>query len=252
MAIYSFGSGTLWGVRTDTANATPIKFGTLHDVNLEFSATAKQLFGQYQFPVAVARGTSKITGKAKFAQVQGRAFADLFFGSALQSGQITTANNEAAAVPATGPYAATVANAAAFLQDFGVIAAATGLPFVKVASSPSQGEYCVSSAGVYSFNLADAGAGLLISYTYSVSGSGQKMVVSNQLLGTQPVFQVALETNYSAPGGVKKAVLTLNACVSSKLAFATKQDDFSVPELDFDAFADAAGNIFTWSFNEVS
>ncbi|HVI52914.1 MAG TPA: hypothetical protein VM661_17025 [Candidatus Sulfotelmatobacter sp.] len=250
MAIYSFGSGTLWGVRSDTANATPIKFGTLHDVNLEFSATAKQLFGQYQFPVAVARGTSKITGKAKFAQVQGRAFAELFFGSALQSGQVTTANAEAASVPAAAPYTASVIHAADFVQDLGVVNAATGLPFTKVASSPAQGEY-VTADGVYGFNVVDAGAGLLISYGYSAS-SGQKMVVSNQLLGVQPVFQVALETNYSAPGGLKKAVLTLNACVSNKLAFATKQDDFSIPEMDFEAFADAANNVLTWSFSEAS
>jgi len=252
MAIYSFGSGTLWGVRTDVSNSTPVKFGTLHDVNLEFSATAKQLFGQYQFPVAVARGTSKITGKAKFAQIQGRAFADLFFGQTLQSGQLTTANNEASAVPAAAPYTVTVINAAGFTQDLGVLNAATGLPFVKVASAPAQGQYMVASDGVYGFNLADAGAALLISYGYSVSGSGQKMVVSNQLLGTQPVFQVALETNYNAPGGLKKAVLSLNACVSNKMSFATKQDDFSIPEMDFEAFADAAGNVFTWSFNEVS
>lgn len=251
MAIYSFGSGTLWGVRTDTSNATPIKFGTLHDVSLEFSATAKQLFGQYQFPVAVARGTSKITGKAKFAQVQGRAFAELFFGSALQTGQSGTANAEAAQVPAEAPYTVPAVQAAGFSQDLGVVSASTGLPFIKVAGAPAQGEYAVAD-GVYSFNASDAGAGLLISYVYEISGSGQKMVVSNQLLGVQPVFQVALETNYSAPGGLKKAALTLNACVSNKLAFATKQDDFSIPELDFEAFADAAGNVLTWSFNEAS
>ena len=251
MAIYSFGSGTLWGVRTDISNSTTIKFGTLNDVSLEFSATSKQLFGQYQFPVAVARGTSKISGKAKFAQLQGRTFSDLFFGQPLQSGMIYTSNSEVSAIPDAAPYSATVVNAANFIEDFGVINAATGLPFIKVASAPAQGQYSVAS-GVYGFNLADAGTGLLISYTYSVSGSGEKLVVSNQLLGTQPVFQVALETNYNAPGGLKKAVLTLNACVSSKLSFATKQDDFSVPEMDFEAFADQAGNVFTWSFNEVS
>lgn len=251
MAIYSFGSGTLWGVRTDVSNSTPIKFGTLNDVSVEFSATAKQLFGQYQFPVAVARGTSKISGKAKFAQIQGRAFADLFFGQTLQSGMIQTANNEASAVPETAPYTATVTNAATFVQDLGVVSATTGLPFVKVAAAPAAGQYSAAD-GVYGFNVADEGAALLISYTYSVAGAGQKIVVSNQLLGTQPVFQVALETNYNAPGGLKTAVLTLNACVSNKLSFATKQDDFSVPEMDFEAFADPAGNVFTWSFNEVS
>lgn len=252
MAIYTFGSGTLWGTRTDIANATPIKFGALHDVSLDFSAISKHLFGQYQFPLAVARGTGKITGKCKFAQVQGRAFADLFFGSTLSSGQTTTANAEAWAVPSSSPYTATVNNAASFVQDLGVIYAATGLALVKVASAPTQGQYAVSAVGVYTFNAADQGAAVLISYSYTVAGTGQKFTVTNQLLGTNPVFSVALETLYNAPGGLKKAVLTLNACVSNKLTFATKQEDFALPEMDFEAFADSAGNVFTWSFSEAS
>ena len=252
MAIYVFGSGTLWGTRSDVSNATPQKFGAMHDVSLEFSSTPKMLYGQNQFPLAVARGTGKITGKAKFAQIQGRVFADLFFGAQLQSGQTTTANGEAATIPAGSPYQVTGANGATWQADLGVINATTGLPFTKVASAPVQGQYSVAAGGVYSFNSADAGAAVLLSYTYGVTGSGQKFTVSNPLLGIQPVFSVTLETLYNAPGGLKKAVLTLNACVSSKLGMATKTDDFAVPEIDFDCFADSAGNLFSWSFSEAS
>lgn len=250
MAIYSFGSGTLWGTRTDTANATPVKFGALQNITVEFSATNKQLYGQYQFPLAVARGQGKMTGKAKLGQIQGRLFSDLYFGGTLQTGQVTTANGEAVTAAAS----VSVANAASFVADLGVVNAATGLPLTKVASGPATGQYSVSTAGVYAFNAADvtAGLSLLISYTYGVAGSGQKLVMGNALLGVQPVFQVALETTYNGPSGLKKAVLTLNACVSSKLSLALKNDDFTVPELDFDAFADAAGNLFTWSFSEAS
>jgi len=155
-------------------------------------------------------------------------------------------------VPSSSPYTATVNNAASFVQDLGVIYAATGLALVKVASAPTQGQYAVSAVGVYTFNAADQGAAVLISYSYTVAGTGQKFTVTNQLLGTNPVFSVALETLYNAPGGLKKAVLTLNACVSNKLTFATKQEDFALPEMDFEAFADSAGNVFTWSFSEAS
>ncbi|MGH6974244.1 MAG: hypothetical protein ACRED6_06420 [Stellaceae bacterium] len=41
-------------------------------------------------------------------------------------------------------------------------------------------------------------------------------------------------------------------CVSSKLSFATKLEDFSIPELDFDVFANPAGNVLAWSFAEIS
>ena len=252
MAMYIFGSGTLWGTRSDIPNATPQKFGALNDVSVEFSASSKHLYGQNQFPLAVARGTGKISGKAKFAQIQGRIYTDLFFGAQLQSGQVATANGEAAAVPAVGPYQVSVLNAATWSADLGVVNAATGLTLHKVASSPAEGQYSVSSTGLYSFNAADSGMALLISYRYGVAGSGQSFTVVNQQLGTQPVFSVTLETVYNAPGGLKKAVLTLNACVSNKLNLATKTDDFAVSEIDFDCFADAAGNVFTWSFNEVS
>lgn len=251
MAIYTFGSGTLWGVRSDIANATPVKFGALQEVSVEFAASTKELYGQYQFPLAVARGTSKITGKAKFGQIQGRAFFDLFFGQSAATGQTTTANAEAASVPASSPYTYTVVDSATFQTDLGVTYAATGLPLVKVASAPAAGQYSVS-AGVYTFAAGDAGAAILVSYTYTLSASGQEFTLANPLLGVQPAFQAVLETTYQAPTGLKKADLTLFSCVSSKLSLDAKQEDFTVPEMDFEAFANSAGNVFTWSFSEAS
>lgn len=42
-----------------------------------------------------------------------------------------------------------------------------------------------------------------------------------------------------------------NNCTSSKLGFGTKLEDFVMPEFDFSVFADAAGNVATWSFGDV-
>jgi hypothetical protein len=64
---------------------------------------AKQLYGQFRFPVAVARGQGKATGKAKMAQISGLAFKNLFFSSSLASGQLATSFGEAGTVPGTGP-----------------------------------------------------------------------------------------------------------------------------------------------------
>jgi hypothetical protein len=251
MALYTFGSGTLFGVRNDVANATPVKFGALQEASVEFSASNKELYGQYQFPLAVARGKAKITGKAKFGQIQGRAFTDLFFGQSASVGQTTLANAEAQAVPGSSPYTVQVTNLTTYAADLGVVYAATGLPLTLVASSPATGQYAVAS-GTYTFNAADAGAALLVSYQYTVSGSGQSFTLANPLIGTQPSFQLVLETSYQSPSGLKKADLTLFNCVSSKLSFDAKQEDFSIPEMDFEAFANAAGNVFTWSFSEAS
>src|SRR5579864_5008732 len=87
MAEYGFGAGFLTGLRTDISNATPRQFGTPQDVAIEFTGDIKELFGQYQYPVDTARGKTKITGKAKFATIQGRMYNDLFFGQSITTGQ---------------------------------------------------------------------------------------------------------------------------------------------------------------------
>jgi len=77
--MYSFGSGVLLGTRTDIANATPVNFGLVQEVTIEESATVKEIYGQYQYPLVAARGTVKTTGKAKVARISGLAFANLFW-----------------------------------------------------------------------------------------------------------------------------------------------------------------------------
>jgi hypothetical protein len=62
--MYSFGSGVLLGTRTDIPNATPVNFGLVQEVTIDETATIKELTGQFQRPVAIARGSIKTTGNA--------------------------------------------------------------------------------------------------------------------------------------------------------------------------------------------
>lgn len=249
--MYSFGSGVLWGTRTDIANATPINFGLVQEVTIEETASIKELTGQFQRPVAIARGTIKTTGKAKLARISGLAFSSLYYGVTPVPGQIATAFAEGPTAIPTTPFAITVANAANFVDDGGVINAATGLPLTLVASGPAAGQYSVNlSTGVYTFSSADnlAGAKVLINYTYGATASGQKFTVSNQLLGTTPTFKAKFYTTFQG----QAISLQLNNCTSNKLGFHTKLEDFVMPEFDFSCFADPAGNVMTWSFAEAS
>jgi len=245
--MYSFGSGVLLGTRTDIANATPLNFGLVQEVTIDETATIKELTGQFQRPVAIARGTIKTTGKAKVARISGLAFANLFYGVTPSAGKLATSFAEAGAVPATTPFTVTVANAATFADDEGVLYAASGLPLTKVSSAPATGQYSVA-VGVYTFNSADAGKAVLTSYTYTVAVAGQKFTVANQLLGTTPTFQAVFYTTFQG----QAISLKLNNCTSNKLSFQTKLEDFIMPEFDFSCFADASGNVMTWSFAEVS
>jgi len=249
--MYSFGSGVLLGTRTDIANATPVNFGLVQEVTIEETATVKELNGQFQRPVAIARGTIKTTGKAKVARISGLAFGNLYYGVTPQPGQIATSYAEGpTAVPGT-PYQITVVNAATYVDDAGVINAATGLPMQLVPSGPTAGQYSVNTTtGVYTFSSADnlAGVKVLISYNYTIAGSGEKIAVVNQLLGTTPTFKAKFYTTFQG----QAVSLQLNNCTSNKLSFGTKLEDFTMPEFDFSCFADAAGNVMTWSFAEAS
>lgn len=244
--MFAFGSGVLIGTRTDIPNATPVNFGLLQEVTIDEQASTKSLMGQFQRPIAIARGSVKTTGKAKVARISGLAFANLYYGVSPSPGQVATSFAEAAAIPAA-PFQVTVANAANFIDDAGVVYAATGLPLTLVASAPAQGQYAVAD-GLYSFSTADSGKGVLISYTYALAANGQKFTVTNQLMGTTPTFKAKFYTTFQG----EPVSLQLNACVSNKFSFGTKLEDFVLPEFDFEAFADASNTVMTWSFGEAS
>lgn len=251
----AFGAGALWGNRTDVTGSGigPDQFGILQDVQIDWDWTTRELWGQFQFPVDIARGQGKIIGKAKFARIFGAIYGDLFFGQTPATGQLTVSENEAAVVPAGSPYTVTVANAANFSDDLGVFYAAganAGNRFTRVTTPSAAGQYSVNlGTGIYTFAAADAGAALMISYLFN-STSGKKLVLTNKLMGFTPTFKATFYTSKTTQGVPAGLALVLNACTASKLSLPTKTDDYEIQEFDFSAFADATGAIGTLSVNE--
>ena len=239
-----FGPGAIFLQRTDIANGTPVNIGRANEFQLDQQFTKKQLYGQNQFPLFIARGNAKFTAKAKAAVISGIALNSAFFGMTLAAGQQATALSESGTV-ASAAY--TVANHATFVADLGVVYAATGLPLTLVASSPGAGQY-TQSAGVYGFNAGDNGKAIFVTYTYTVAGSGQQLALSNPMLGVTPTFQLWYYTSTNSV----PLNLQLYSCVSDKLSLAFKLEDFMMPELSFSCFANAAGNVGLYSFGEVS
>jgi hypothetical protein len=197
-------------------------------------------------PVAAGGGEFKITGKAKFARLQATQINNLFLGQTLTANSMLEMTTGESGTVASG--AVTVANSSEFAEDYGVFYASTGVQLTPVSSSPAQGQYSVSS-GVYSFNTADNGSGVLIYYSYTVS-SGNKISLANQLAGPVPMFEVSLKETFNSFGSSKDLLVKLNACVSSKLSLPFSNQKFTVAEFDFQAIADAANNIGTISLSE--
>jgi hypothetical protein len=237
---FAFGSGLLWGIRNDVANSTPVRFGALQDVTIDFDGEQKELFSQYTFPIDTARGKTKIVGKAKLAQISAVQFSNLFFGTAPTAGQTLVAHDEIGTPTTTY----TVANGTTFALDLGVRYQASGLPLNLVAAAPTvAGTYQVASGGVYTFFSSDSGKPMLFDYTYTSASAGQTILVQNQLMGFSPRFSAIFTENYEN----NTMTLQLFSCASTKLGFASKIDDYMIPELDFTAYANPGGQVYTFS-----
>ncbi|MEN6634788.1 MAG: hypothetical protein ABFC56_02960 [Clostridiaceae bacterium] len=237
-----FGSGSLIMRRTDVTYPTPVTVGVMQEVQVDFDFQNKELIGQNQFPVDVARAAGKITGKAKFALIYGRTINDMFFGDTLTTGAGTLASLlEAHSVPSSSTYTVTVTHAADYEADQGVFYAATGLPLYRVApASEVAGAYSVDEdTGIYTFASADASAALLFNYTYS-STSMIKIAGDNKLMGSSPVFEVLLAESY------KSNVLNIKLfqAISTKLSFPFKNTDHSIQDFEFSAYANSAGHVY--------
>jgi hypothetical protein len=248
---FFFGAGALYGLNNSTPTPTPVKFGTLQDVSVEFSADVKELYGANQFPAHIGRGKNKITCKAKLGQIHGAMFNSLFFGLSMAVGELLSAQKEAASIPASGAYTVTVANHANFAQDLGVVYAATGNPFTQVASAPTLGQYSVNEAtGIYTLAAADEGVAVLIDYLYTSAATGGTIALTNQPMGLAPTFKAVLTGVTNSNGVMTTMTLILNSCISSKLTLPTKNEDHLIVEFDFSAMADANDNVGTLTMTE--
>lgn len=241
MPQFSFGSGFLYGIPSG-ANPTPQLFGVLQEASVDISFTNKKLYGQNQFPVAIGRGPGSVTGKAKAASISSRAFNTLFTGLADAAGGLLVTNQEAM-VPAAGT--ATVSVTAGFADDLGVVYAATGISLQRVAAAPALGQYAVNTTtGVYTFNTGDNTIAMIVSYTNTTASGtvARSTIYTNQPMGSSPVFQVVYSIPYPALG----TALTFKfyQATSIKLSMGFKNEDFTVPEFDFECFANTSGQVY--------
>ena len=88
---------------------------------------------------------------------------------------------------------------------------------------------------------------MLISYTSTVT-TGQSIIVTNQVLGTQPFFKV----DYNTTRNGKALSVRLYQCTASKLSMAFKLEDYMMPEIDFGVLQNSAGQVMDLVYPELS
>jgi hypothetical protein len=251
--MYLFGSGALFGIPTADingnaiANPTPIQFGGLQDVSLDISFDIKELYGQQQYAMDMARGKAKISGKAKKAIMNGALLNNLFFGGPVTTGILNDYDDlVGTAIPAT-PFTITPTypNTGVWATDLGVNDI-NGRPYTRVAAAPATGQYSVT-AGAYLFAAADTGKVVFIAAQYTAtSTTAPKIVVPNAIMGSTPTFRAEIYIPYEG----KSMIVSLAACVSQKFSFATKLDDYVIPEFDFIAYGPNGTSPMTIAMSE--
>jgi hypothetical protein len=242
MSQYNFGVGKLTLI-TPATPAQAIDIGVVKDVSLDISFTTKELRGAYQFPVDVARAGGKISGKAKYGQINSGIVSAILNTTKTTGSKIGVAG-ETAVVPGT-PYQVTVANSVNWLEDLGVFDNTTGIYLTRVSSAPATGQYSVA-AGVYTFAAADTTHSMSISYSYTSAATGQTNALVNALMGSSTVYQATLFNSFRG----KTIWLKLYAVTIPKLSFAFKSEDYTEQDLDFECFADGSGRVMDFDTTE--
>jgi hypothetical protein len=232
---------------------TPRLLGGFQEAAFSSSADTKMLYGPNQYPIAVGRGKGKTDLKVKAAQVSVDKWNAMYIGQPLNqtAGVLAAYIDTLGTVIPTTPFQITpVTTYAAYLEgttpvfsyDLGV-QDGNGNAYVQHAT-PTTGQYSLA-AGVYTFAAADAGKTVFISFVYTATNAaGGKNVylnVSNVQMGQAPTVQIDLQAAYGTGGQV---LVTMFQAIATKIDIATKLDDFAVPNMEFDGFANAANVIY--------
>jgi hypothetical protein len=248
-----FGAGFLFaapvsGSGNPAPNPTPQTIGVVQNVKFDIDGAIKELFGSNQYPLDTAVGKRSLKGSFELGQISNVLLSQLFFADAITTGVVATITDPATAIPAT-PFQITVAEAAHFVADYGVVNAATGIPLVQHAT-PAAGQYSVNAAtGVYTFSSADnvSGVQVLISYSWTDSTAGNTLVAGNHAMGYGPIVALDVVFPYDAPTPGGMGFLFPNVRLG-KISVTTKIDDYAMYAVDWEAFAGvgtALGSPFT-------
>lgn len=240
---FVFGPGQMNAVLTQYTDGTspsvgtPVRLDVNQDLTLDFETTIKPLYGEQIYPVALGLAAGKVSGKIKVGALSSSMLNQAMFGinGAVTTGQLLLVDAEAHTIPAT-PYQVTVTHVTGWI-DWGVRYSSTGLPLFRVASGPTTGQYS-AAAGVYTFAAADTTLGVLIDYEYTVV-TGNTVLVSNQPQGLVGIWSFRYQGVY----GGRNVGLYLPNAVSNKFDWNAKEQDWAMPELDFEAFANPAGQV---------
>ena len=205
---------------------------------------------QFRFPVKFVGGKVTATGTSELARFNAQAIGKLFFDVTPAVGSYAARLKENYTVDAITHLVTVVPPAATtYYADLGICYAVGCVPLVLVpvsAGHPLQGEYTSSGTGIYTFNAADASAGVLVSYLYHSATVGKTVALTNTYQQLVTTFKVVLYGSYNG----KQLVGVFNACISHQLSLALMLEDWTKANFKFEMQSDSSLNIGFISLSE--
>lgn len=242
---FSFGAGAVWALPVAGAPnqsladvLTPIRVGRIKGVDAGLDFNPELAWGGYGIALTANATRHDITGTIKSGTFSGDALTRLVLGVNPSTGGRYVAVDVVGTVPAAAAYTVTptVPAGGAWSSDLGVLLA-DGTPLIRVSGSPAAGQYSVS-AGVYTFNAAQASKAVAVSFLYTIS-TGKSFAWGNLLQGVMPSFRMIFQTDYNG----KLICWDLYNVMIPKLQFPTAVEEFTLYNLGFRAVADSSNNI---------
>jgi hypothetical protein len=146
-------------------------------------------------------------------------------------------------IPAT-PFQVTVSQGATFAEDAGVYDLTSGKFMSRGATATGAGVYAVNVVtGQYTFNTADSGHIVLISYAFSSATLGRTTTINNTTQSQSIPFKMRVYNPYQAiPGGATRLIgLDFPSVHFEELSLDFKVEDFMSHDLKGFASQDMIG-----------
>jgi hypothetical protein len=230
-----------------STSTTPAKLATAIDcvVNMKFKDNAIES-KLSQVALASIRVGKEISGEVEVEGDDAVAMEALLDGTRTSS-SMQLVENEELTVPTT-PFKVSPAGAADFVDDVGCYYKVTGVQLERYfgVSTPGAGQYAVDNdTGEYTFNSADAGLVIQVSYMKLDTTMGQHVSILNGAPVENTYYSLLLVNTFDGQ----------TACKINKVVFGEMSPVFSqtvgerskTRKIPFTAYAAAAGEVISWS-----
>lgn len=231
--MFQFGVGRFYAQAGADLDYRQFGVAALQEGGFGIEMDVKELHGRDRFAVDVRTGKGKIDGMAKMADWDPDVISLILGVSKATTGMHKLAVSEAGTVPASAAYTITVSNSATWAKNVELVYDSDGTRLTQVApGSEAAGKYSCA-AGVYTFDAADAGKAVQITYMFTTT-DGAIVAWTNVAIGTTPVCKGIFQGIHDAD----QMVLELENVVPFNLKSSTKVDDWAFLDTQLKAFAD--------------